>query len=98
MKITDLIKKLEDIKEKDGDVPIVVKHDGFGGYGILICDGVIQTTISPWAMAEGGEYGNITDKDIRIFFPNWDGNDDSLDTMDKAKCVCINGGKLIYAS
>ena len=98
MKISDLIKQLEKFRDENGDVPVVTQYSGMGGYAISTCARISLTTISPLYMEDCGENGNIKDKDIIDIFPDWDGTQKSIKTMDRAKCVCIEGGTLIYAS
>jgi hypothetical protein len=99
MNISSLIEKLEEFKEKYGDIPVLTKQDGFGGYGIYDCDGVREWTVHPYEFSSGGENGQITKRLTQRFFPEWDGvSDDTLESLNNKKCVCLCSGTLIYAS
>ena len=99
MKISELIKQLENFKNEHGDAPVVTLNEGFGGYGVYLCSGIgTKEKISPWYLMDGGENGNLSNEDILKIIPDWDGKQESLENMNSIICVCIEGKKLIYAS
>jgi hypothetical protein len=59
-------------------------------------DGVGETSLQCYDLGENG----YPDADvIKELFPEWDGNEDTLEDFDgKAKCVEINMGTMLYAS
>tara|TARA_R110000868_G_scaffold76573_2_gene220095 strand:- start:28736 stop:29053 length:318 start_codon:yes stop_codon:yes gene_type:complete len=104
LKISDLIKELEEFKEKHGDLIVVSKEDGFGGYAMLEAAGLCEYTegITGYEVAHGGEDGSVTDEMIYSLFPNWDGNHDELendvDEKYEAKIAILATGNLIYST
>ena len=45
MRITEAIKKLQEILEKKGDIPLVMKEDGYGGEAEHIISDIRSTTM-----------------------------------------------------
>lgn len=96
MKISELIKELEEFKTNNGDLEILTREDGFGGYAMHTCDGVENRTSKLYAY-ECNENGS-NEKIIKKLFPQWDGNDDSLDDIEPISCAVISSGTMLYAT
>ena len=93
MKISDLIKELEEVKEKKGNLEILTRDNGFGGYAMHTCNGLSNTNLYAYECAENGN-----EEIIKELFPEWNGKDESLDDLTPIPCVVINSGTMLYAT
>lgn len=93
MKISELILELENFKTKNGDTEVLTREDGFGGHAMHTCDGISSDKLYAYECAENGN-----EKIIKELFPEWDGDDDSLDDLKPLSCVVINSGTMLYAT
>jgi len=94
MKISELIKELEEFKAKHGDLVVVSKEDGMGGYGMLLSEGISKypDTIN------GYHFEDIDDEqNIKKVFPEWDGNEDTLDDLE-VKVAILYTGDTLYST
>jgi hypothetical protein len=90
MKISQLIKQLEKLKNKLGDVPMLVEVKGFGGYAMHTVDSVAETCLHT---GDFEEENNFTEEEIKEMIPTYDPEKD-----DEFDCVEIKIGSLIYAT
>jgi len=91
IRISNLIDELEAFKELNGDLIVVSKEDGFGGYAICASAGICEETenVGGYEVAHGGEGGMVTDEMITELFPDWDGDHDRLDAEDPQVSVAV---------
>ena len=96
MKISELEAQLAILKAKLGDVQILVEEKGFGGYAMHTCTGAKESSINSGDLGENGYPNNDV---IQELFPEWDGNEDSLEDLDsEVTCVEINLGTMLYST
>jgi len=93
MKISTLIKQLEEIKEKYGDLPILIYEQGFGGHALLTFGRCEKSEMYAGSLLEDD---NLDEKQVKEIIPEYDGNEDSLDK--DFDYVQISGGSMIYSS
>lgn len=87
MKVSELIKQLEDFKNKNGDVPVLLKEEGFDGYGVSTLSHVSEDEIYPeYIDFEGYNIENPSDF-------NFTGDSD-----DPVKCLILTAGQLLYST
>lgn len=96
MKISELISNLQEIQSTNGDIPVVVHVEGFGGYGEYIIKTIVGSEMyGSNVLSEG----NLDDNDLKEFFPEWDGKDvDDIDTDKDVIYASINCGTEIYST
>jgi hypothetical protein len=95
MVISELISKLEELKNKIGDVQVLVEHEGFGGYAIHTLEDVGESSLSSYDIDEDNYDYDV----IRRLFPDWDGDEDTFEDFDsEVNCVEIKMGTMLYAS
>jgi hypothetical protein len=92
MKISQLIEKLEEFKSRLGDAEVLVEERGFGGYAMHTVRNVSEDGLC------GGSIEDRPDDSIlKDIFPEWDGDQDTLDDQE-IKCVSLSTGTLLYAT
>lgn len=98
IKVSELIKQLQEFQEKHGDLPVIFKHEGYGGYAmntILKLDNSVGK-IDP-------DYIDMiedNDQDIKELFPQWSGDSEDFfeGEFNPAKCAVLKHGKMLYAT
>ena len=94
MKISELIAKLEQFKIENGDVPVSIRVDGFGGH-------VLHSTKSLNVI---GIYPNELEEDFdadlaKEYFPESEGDYDKLMELDdEIETVVISCGRALYTT
>jgi hypothetical protein len=96
MIISELINELEEYKKTHGDLLVVSRSDGFGGYAMSLSGGIYckgsPDTINGW------DFEDIDDElGIKSVFPDWDGTEDSLDELSE-DVVVLCAGSNIYTT
>tara|TARA_R110000772_G_scaffold20466_5_gene57010 strand:+ start:157589 stop:157870 length:282 start_codon:yes stop_codon:yes gene_type:complete len=87
MKISELIKDLEEMKNEHGDLTVMLEEDG---YELLLCDKISVETVG-WYHIE-----NVYNIDlIKEVFTEWDGNEDTLEKFE-TKVISIHNRDLLY--
>lgn len=94
IRISELIKTLEELKDKHGDVPVLTKEDGFGGYAIH--EAALPDDYELF-ISDFFEEGSNTEK-AKEFFPEWNGEDNTIDDIKPITCVCMYTGSTIYST
>ena len=92
MKISELINQLEELKNEHGDIEVLTKEDGFGGYAMHTCEGTNTHEIYPGDLYETG------DESVKEFFPEWDGDEDTLEDFEPINCAVILSGHVLYST
>lgn len=95
MNISKLIAKLEALKEKHGDIPVLIVEHGFGGYAVhTTAENLNETKISPL------DFENESLEDDNEFNQFKESHPDfKFETVgDRVTCVEIHGGEMIYAT
>lgn len=90
MKISQLIEQLEELKKMHGDVPMLIRVTGFGGYAMHTVDSVSETSL---CTGDFEEEDNFTEEEIKEMLPTYDPEKD-----DEFVCAEIEIGSLIYAT
>ena len=95
MKISKLISKLEKLKEKHGDLPILVEESGMGGHAMhTVSDNLELSTMSLSTLLTCDEPEEAA---IKEMFPEWDGDLESKQNL-KTKYVEIALETMLYAT
>jgi len=94
IRISELIDQLEKLKSQLGDVPVLTRVSGFGGYGIYTVDSATKASIHTYHLEEN------FDSDIaEMFFPECAGDYELFKQLDEESvCVQINDGAEIYTT
>ena len=98
IRVSKLIKELQEFEKKHGNVPVLMREDGYGGHAMHYISGVENhpTKIYPHSFED-------IDKDdpkVKALFPKWDGDPESLwnSEMEPIKCLEIGAGDILYAT
>ena len=96
MKISELIEKLTKIKEKHGDIPVLVEEEGYGGHALhtLKCDKRRVHNLELGTLIWSDE---PNEELIKELFPDWDGNMESEQQLE-IKYVELSTGKMLYST
>jgi len=86
MKLTEFIEKLEIIRAKIGDAEVLVREDGFGGYGIHRLGSISEDTLCVFDIEDN-------DNELNEIFPGWDGDKELT-----IACVEISAGGMLYST
>ena len=92
MKISELIKNLEAIKDKSGDIEVMFEEQGFGGHALHTIDGAKKSSIHS-AMIE-----DLDEREFRKLFPDWDGETEYWETNMQVDCVELSMGTMLYST
>ena len=96
MKISELIQKLEEAKQKHGDVPVLIHNSGFGGHEIASIDNRIDDlTLRQWDFLEDTE---PTKEEVEEYFPDWDGTEENCDDELESHCITLYSGYTLYST
>ncbi len=98
MIISELINQLEQAKKEFGDIHVFIQEDGFGGRAVYACVGPSKWTeeIYPGELLE---HMSLEKEEIQKLFPNYNGDEESLETMEETAIgVVIKSGGLIYST
>jgi len=94
MKISDLIAKLEQIKIKNGDIPVSVRVDGFGGHALYSTKDLVIYGVYSSQLEE-----NFDSDLAKEYFPESEGEYDKLIELDdEIKTVVISCKTMLYAT
>jgi hypothetical protein len=95
MRISKLIVKLESLKEKHGDIHLLIEQNGYGGYAMHTTkkDVKIQKMDIQTFVCED----SLDEKIVKEFFPSWDGDVDTNDNLE-IKVAVISTEQMIYAT
>lgn len=94
MKISDLIAKLEQIKIKNGDIPVSIRVDGFGGHALHSTEDLGVYGVYPSELEE-----NFDSDLAKEYFPESEGEYDKLIELDdEIETVVISCGTMLYTS
>lgn len=98
MRISELINQLEQTKKEFGDIHVFTQVSGFGGRAVYTCIGPSKWTekIYPNQLLE---HMSLDTEEIKKLFPNYNGDEESLETMEETAIgVAIESGDLIYST
>jgi len=96
MKISKLIVKLEKLKEKYGDLPILVEESGMGGHAMhTVSDKLELQTMSLSTLLYSCD--EPEEAAIKEIFPEWDGDLESNQNL-KTKYVELAMETMLYAT
>jgi len=93
MKISELIIKLESLKQEHGDIRVMVNEDGFGGHALHTLSSKIRTSSFGSYMIE-----DMGEDEFRELFPDWDGETEFEDTDMEISYVELSTGSMIYST
>ena len=83
--------------EKNGDAEVVITEKGYGGQTDYICDGVSEYPTEIYAYMVGGE--DYTDYDVvKELFPEWDGDEETVEELEPTKGFVLTTGTIVYSS
>jgi phosphoribosylaminoimidazole (AIR) synthetase len=75
MKISQLITKLEEVKNREGDIPVFIETSGLGGHAYSLIDRVRESELDGYAFDEadndGQLYGELLTY-VKEYMPNWE--------------------------
>jgi hypothetical protein len=94
MKISELIAKLEQIKIENGDIPVSIRVDGFGGHALHSTESLNVIGVYPSELEED------FDSDLaKEYFPESEGDYDKLIELDdEIETVVISCGGTLYVT
>jgi hypothetical protein len=98
IRISQLIKELQQFEKKYGNLPVLMREDGMGGHAMIYVSGVDKspTRIHP------SDFEDVDDNEPKVLalFPDWDGEPESLldSDMKSVKCVEIGIGEMLFAT
>ena len=92
MKISEMEAALAKIKAQHGDIELTIHRSGYGGYEVTTVADVTSTTESLWRMEDGDE------KSIKTIFPEWDGEEESIDSIADKRVAQISMGGTLYTT
>ena len=104
MKATELIKKLQDLIDKNGDLQILIEYQARGGHA-LFTTGIYEhiSKISPYDLGEMDEPSIDTVKELFPDFPVNEGQEfydvmEEYDGNDFCKYIQLSCGEMIYST
>jgi len=96
MKASELIKELEARIKNIGDFEILIQENGFGGYSMNTISERISTT-SIHIQELLNDEDDISENEINVFFPEWDGDYDTDQDLEK-ECLVLQSDSMIYST
>jgi hypothetical protein len=95
MKISNLISKLEKLKEKHGDIHLLLQQNGMGGHAMHTTKKEVRVDTMSLHSFIGEE--DLDDDVIKEFFPEWDGDIDTKENP-SIKVVVLSTEDMLYAT
>jgi len=92
MKISELIAKLEEFKNKHGDIFVMFEEQGMGGHALHTIGGAKEEELHSSMIEE------LEEETFRELFPEWDGETEYWDTNMNIKYVELSMGTMLYAT
>jgi len=94
MKISELEKILAFVREKHGDVEVLIEESGMGGYAMHTIN--VNDRINEMELSSLDEND---DEDIKKqLFPSWDGTEETIDDVPSLKYFEIGMGTFLFAT
>ena len=93
MKALEMIKALSELVEKHGDLTIVGKEKGFGGYAMHLVD---KPSSQPITIGTYDFEDEPDEETMKELFPGLEFDEDMPDI--EVKCIQISFGSIIYST